>query len=102
MPTADAPGFALAPLFAHTDRLVLATPASSTPLPALVAAQRTALDELVERTGGILFRGFEVDETAFADTVAALCEPLFYVYRSTPRTAVGAGVYTATEYPANQ
>jgi alpha-ketoglutarate-dependent taurine dioxygenase len=95
-------GVALAPLFPGRDRLALATPTETARLPALVRAQRAAIDDLVERTGGILFRGFDVDESAFADTVAALCKPLPYVYRSTPRTAVGAGVYTATEYPANQ
>lgn len=107
MPAADRPaalaGIELSPLFAHSDRLLLAAPAGPQPqLATLVQAQRAAIDDLIDRTGGILFRGFAVDERGFADTVAALCTALPYVYRSTPRTDVGGGIYTATEYPANQ
>src|SRR5262245_48982333 len=96
-------GLELAPLFPYSDRLLLATPAGPpAPLAPLVHAHRAALDALVDRTGGILFRGFTVDERGFADAVAALCDPLPYIYRSTPRTELGGGIYTATEYPASQ
>lgn len=102
-PCAAIPGTTTAPLFSQTDRVVLATAdARARDLPALAHAERAAIDAAVAATGGVLFRGFALDEHRFAETVAALCRPLPYVYRSTPRTSVGAGVYTATEYPANQ
>jgi alpha-ketoglutarate-dependent taurine dioxygenase len=96
-------GLALAPLFPFSDRLVLATPSGPpAPLAPVLRSQRAALDALIDRTGGILFRGFTVDDHTFADAVAALCDPLPYIYRSTPRTELGGGIYTATEYPASQ
>lgn len=53
--------------------------------------------------GGLLFRGFavggvEVFERFMRVTSGALLE---YTYGSTPRTSVGGGVYTSTEYPAH-
>src|SRR5262245_20065055 len=98
MAAADRPapaGVSLSPLFAHSDRVMLATPAGPEPrLSTLVHAERAAIDAVIDRTGGILFRGFGVDEAGFAETVAALCTPLPYLYRSTPRTELGGGVYT--------
>lgn len=54
--------------------------------------------------GGVLLRGFSVptvdDFRAFA---SAFGHPLLsYEFGSTPRSAVGGGVYTSTEYPAHQ
>lgn len=59
-------------------------------------------DELCAR-GAILFRGFKLSgEHTLADIIPALGgAPMSYIYRSTPRTTVSKGVYTATEYPAN-
>ena len=58
---------------------------------------------LVEH-GAMLFRGFAVSgEGVLAALFAKLwTPPLPYIYRSTPRTDLGKGVYTATEYPASQ
>jgi alpha-ketoglutarate-dependent taurine dioxygenase len=62
------------------------------------------VETALARHGAVLFRGFEVTgEGMLALLFQRLwTEPLAYVYRSTPRTAVAAGVYTATEYPAEQ
>jgi alpha-ketoglutarate-dependent taurine dioxygenase len=66
------------------------------------ANRKSILDNLV-RIGGILFRGFAaVTAESFHAFVLAICgEPLEYTYRSTPRTHVGNGIYTSTEYPAD-
>jgi hypothetical protein len=62
------------------------------------------VDETLLAHGAILFRGFSVVTIeAFEDFSAAMSpHSLDYVYRSTPRTAVGKNVFTATEYPAEQ
>ncbi|WP_438036029.1 TauD/TfdA family dioxygenase [Sorangium sp. So ce204] len=67
-----------------------------------------ALREQVERSlpehGGILFRGFQVDDVAgFREFCAAFGHPLLgYEFGSTPRTKITEGVYSSTEYPAHQ
>jgi alpha-ketoglutarate-dependent taurine dioxygenase len=55
----------------------------------------------ISEVGAILFRGFEVNgQTEFEAVFDHLFgQKLDYVYRTTPRTQVGKGVYTATEYP---
>jgi alpha-ketoglutarate-dependent taurine dioxygenase len=56
---------------------------------------------LILEHGGILFRGFRVqdasDHRASIDALGA--KTMDYTYRSTPRTHVHEGVFTATEYP---
>jgi len=54
--------------------------------------------------GGVLFRGFSVPTVPhFQQFAAAFGHPLLsYEFASTPRSAVGSGVYTSTEYPAHQ
>ncbi|MGL4959887.1 MAG: TauD/TfdA family dioxygenase [Inquilinus sp.] len=79
-------------------------PRRPTGLLEFAAEHGAAVDAALARHGAVLFRGFGVSGE---DTLAALfqrlwTEPLSYVYRSTPRTDVGKGVYTATEYPAAQ
>ncbi|WP_457334936.1 TauD/TfdA family dioxygenase [Rhizobacter sp. P5_C2] len=65
---------------------------------------RADIDALLTRIGGVLLRGFEVlDVAAFRSFAAAFGHPLLaYEFGSTPRSAVGGGVYTSTEYPAHQ
>jgi alpha-ketoglutarate-dependent taurine dioxygenase len=58
---------------------------------------------LLQRVGGVLLRGFEVPSVAAFQQFAASFAPLeTYEFGSTPRTAISAGVYTSTEYPAHQ
>jgi len=76
-----------------------------TPGISLVAWSQTHRDagrELLNAYHAVLFRGFEVQgqlefESVFDHLVGSKLE---YVYRTTPRTQIGKGVYTATEYPA--
>lgn len=69
-------------------------------LPRLSAAIETQLATV----GGVLLRGFDVPSSeVFRAFAASFGHPLLgYEFGSTPRTAVGGGVYTATEYPAHQ
>jgi alpha-ketoglutarate-dependent taurine dioxygenase len=61
------------------------------------------IEQALLKHGALLFRGFAVSgQSDFERFARGLCPELAdYVYRSTPRTTVGAGVYTATEYPAD-
>jgi alpha-ketoglutarate-dependent taurine dioxygenase len=67
-----------------------------------IVEHRTALHGHLEQYGAILLRGFDIDtESRFVDCIKTFSDDIVeYVYRSTPRTALGGGVYTATEYPA--
>jgi Taurine catabolism dioxygenase TauD, TfdA family len=60
-----------------------------------------AVDEVLVSTGAILFRGFDVTTTdAFHRLAAVPLGPLLqYLEGTSPRTALGGGVYTSTEYP---
>lgn len=62
---------------------------------------RRHVESSLLRHGGILFRGFDLsDARAFERVVGSVSgEALDYVYRSTPRTALGNKIFTATEYP---
>jgi len=68
------------------------------------AANRDYIHRTLTEAGGILFRGFAVGGVdAFREVVHAVGGELEqYTYRSTPRTEVGNGVYTSTEYPADK
>ena len=62
-------------------------------------------EEYLPSHGGILFRGFQQQgNDASCKSFANLFsdELLSYEFGSTPRTDLGEGVYTATEYPAHQ
>ncbi|MDW6092181.1 TauD/TfdA family dioxygenase [Vibrio rhizosphaerae] len=58
----------------------------------------------LHRHGGILFRGFDIlGEAEFQAFARSFGFPLLnYEFGSTPRTDLGEGVYTTTEYPAHQ
>lgn len=68
------------------------------------AAHRDWIDGLLARHGGLLFRGFGIDSAErFEELVAASSSgPLPYRERSSPRSAVGGGIYTSTDHPADQ
>ena len=65
-------------------------------------SHREVIEEKLRSPGALLLRGFNIyTESDFREAVAVVCgEPLSYSYRSTPRTSVAPGIYTATEYPA--
>jgi alpha-ketoglutarate-dependent taurine dioxygenase len=65
---------------------------------------REFISQRLQRHGGILFRGFNLNsvdefELFLRSLVGDLLE---YSYRSTPRTQVSGRIYTSTEYPAHQ
>lgn len=68
---------------------------------AWVQANKSTIDMRLDECGALMFRGFAIStEAGFRDVVNVLSShPLEYMYRSTPRTDLGNGVYTATEYP---
>ncbi len=67
-----------------------------------IASNRQTIDNTIRELGAVLLRGFNIStEPQFQEIVTLLCgQPLNYMYRSTPRTDLGHGIYTATEYPA--
>jgi hypothetical protein len=83
--------------------LIRADPPSVALQDTLPVLQRL-IDEHLARCGGLLFRGFEVAGIeAFRDFAASFGHPLLdYEFGSTPRTGLGGGVYTSTEYPPHQ
>nr|AGS49690.1 SyrP-like protein [uncultured bacterium esnapd14] len=65
--------------------------------------QVSTVDGWLHTHGAVLFRGFGIGLDGFAAVAAALAgPPLPYRERSTPRTQLADGVYTSTEYPADQ
>lgn len=92
-PFADAP-FAVA----------VEAPAPGIALADWLADHAEAVEALAARHPVVLLRGFAVaNEADFARARDALMpEPAAYLYRSTPRTSVGDGIMTATEYPASE
>lgn len=78
---------------------------SSVDLAAWVASNRPRLESLLSHRGAVLFRGFRLAGPAEFHQVVEAWSPnlLTYTYGSTPRSRSSvAGVYTSTEYPADQ
>lgn len=73
-------------------------------LPGWLAGRQSEVDALALAAGAVLFRGFAVDGPGdFRAAMDALSgEVLAYGERSSPRSRVSDGVYTSTEYPADQ
>lgn len=65
---------------------------------------RDAIIEKLESVGAILFRNFKVETVEyFHRFMSNVCgEPLAYLERSSPRSAVGENIYTSTEHPPDQ
>lgn len=68
------------------------------------ASNRELIEAKLLEHGAILFRGFAIPSVeAFGAFAAAITpELLDYVERAAPRTQLDRGVYTSTEYPADQ
>lgn len=73
-------------------------------LAAVLRERRVEFDTMLLEHGAILFRDFALHDVAdFENAVGEVSsERLRYTNRSTPRTPVGKGVFSATEYPAKQ
>jgi alpha-ketoglutarate-dependent taurine dioxygenase len=77
---------------------------SNVALTSWIVGQKKSLKSQLTKYGAILFRGFSVrDMCAFSTFVREMCgEPLDYHERSSPRSMIHAGIYTSTDYPADQ
>jgi alpha-ketoglutarate-dependent taurine dioxygenase len=77
---------------------------ASPDLAAVVEDHRYELEAKLFKHGAILLRGFDLrDVEGFDRAVDAVSKDRsLYVYRSTPRSALGNSIYTATEYPAER
>jgi alpha-ketoglutarate-dependent taurine dioxygenase len=71
---------------------------------AWLASHRPALDDLLLGPGAVLLRGFELGTLErFQGLVRVFTDELLdYTYQSTPRSRIGDGIFTSTEYPADQ
>ncbi|CPV55682.1 peptide synthase [Mycobacteroides abscessus subsp. abscessus] len=93
---ADLPGAQRLPVIVSPER-------DDVNLAAWAARHAGQLTQWLHEYGAIMFRGFGVTEDSFGPTVTALCgERLAYTERSSPRTAVGDRIYTATDHPSDQ
>ncbi|MCA1566188.1 MAG: TauD/TfdA family dioxygenase [Acidobacteria bacterium] len=65
---------------------------------------RELIESCLLRHGAILFRGFEMDSVSGFESFARAVSPelLDYRERSSPRSEVTRGIYTSTDYPADQ
>ncbi len=84
--------------------LMIAPANDARDLPAFVQANADMIASRLTEHGALLFRGFEVASVEDFERVGASISPnaLEYTYRSTPRTSLGKGVFTTTEYPPDQ
>ena len=84
--------------------LLVQPAAASLNLTDWVKSQPAAIANWLQVHGGILFRGFQLQDVAdFEGFIGAIAQPpMPYTYRSTPRTQVQGHVYTSTEYPADR
>jgi amino acid adenylation domain-containing protein len=84
--------------------LVIRPAAEGVDFPEWAARHRETIEAELHKHGAILFRDFEVASVAtferFARAVSR--DLLEYGERSSPRTRLGAGVYTSTDHPADQ
>lgn len=83
---------------------VVVVPPRGEPLNDRLSQLHTLVERMLPESGGLLFRGFDVpDAAAFQSFARSFGHPLLsYDFGSTPRTDLGEGVYTSTEYPAHQ
>lgn len=84
--------------------LLIEPNADDVSLAAWAAAHRERLESLLLERGALLFRGFRVDSIErFREAARAVTPDLLdYVERAALRREVAAGVYTSTEFPADQ
>jgi alpha-ketoglutarate-dependent taurine dioxygenase len=92
----------MSPLFKDRELPLLVEPAAAgLDLAAWATTNRALLEERLHRHGGILFRGFNLQEAAHLERFiqAFSGESLEYRERSSPRSTVSGNIYTSTDYP---
>jgi hypothetical protein len=68
-----------------------------------IRSRRDYIDEKRSKHGGILFRGFGIENAAdFERVAAAMCDQLYAEYGDLPREGVAGKVYTSTPYPEDK
>lgn len=80
------------------------TAVAGEPLSEVLAERRKEIDEALRTVGGVLLRGYRVENVeAFRAFAASFGHALLsYEFGSTPRSEVEGGVYSSTEYPAHR
>lgn len=65
---------------------------------------RELVDEKLRESGGILFRGFDIDSPETFEELIGVASgtTLEYRERSSPRSRVSGNIYTSTDYPPDQ
>lgn len=63
-----------------------------------IRSNKNEIEEMMIDSPAILFRGFQ--PVPLIEVCRVFSEPMDYMYQSTPRTLLGKGLYTATEYDA--
>jgi alpha-ketoglutarate-dependent taurine dioxygenase len=73
-------------------------------LPTWAESNISLIEDLLQKHGGILFRGFANEGASGLHkfTKAIRMEMMNYMEGATPRTALGNNVYTSTEFPPDQ
>ncbi|HEV8581204.1 MAG TPA: TauD/TfdA family dioxygenase [Thermoanaerobaculia bacterium] len=90
------------PLFPDSDLPLLVEPnVAGLDLVSWAGTNRELVEENLQRYGGILFRGFNVQDAAGLEAFvrAVSGSALEYKERSSPRSAVSGNIYTSTDYP---
>lgn len=73
-------------------------------LMSILTNHKDEIDKIIVDKGAVLFRGFHIDDDeTFRKVSAAISANLMpYVDGNSPRTNLGEGLYTSTEFPADQ
>ncbi len=97
-------GLPIRPLFADDERAAIIEVPGQPDAAAWLQERSAEVEALAAHYPMLLVRGLALpDATAFARARDIMIpQTLAYTYRSTPRTAIGDGVLTATEYPAGE
>src|SRR5579872_7245854 len=83
--------------------LVMEPAADQVNLADWIRANHDLVDQKLALHGGILFRGFAINDPAGFERVAsAICRELFSEYGDLPRAGVSGKVYTSTPYPEDK
>ncbi|MFK3730305.1 TauD/TfdA family dioxygenase [Streptomyces sp. NPDC088090] len=100
----DASAVAFGPLEPEALPVLATARRPGVPLTLWVRANRDLVRERLHRHGAVLFRGFDEGADALRPVVEAVGgdDALAYQDGATPRSELGDGIYSSTEYPADQ
>jgi alpha-ketoglutarate-dependent taurine dioxygenase len=85
-------------------RVLALQPQDGGALDAFMPALQTRIERGMQEYGGVLLRGFDALGAAGLDGFASRFGQTLHAYEfgSTPRSRIGKGVFSSTEYPADQ